>query len=403
MVLPPDAATTHSTQPTPAELIDAPSPGYATFQQTRRFGSLDGLRALCILAVMFHHVAPHPDWPKFFHLGFLGVDGFFVLSGILIETLRLREKSRTGSFSLLKFYMRRTLRIFPIYYLLIAAVVGGLWLTKPNSPQMRTLLHELPFYLTYTCNWMRITGVNMSILWSLATEEQFYLIWPFVAKVFRPSVSLALLLAAIVINQMVNFGLFNPWVARVYDAGSVPNIIAITFTPILLGVWLARWLDSPRTFGVLARIIGWRAAPLVLAGLFVLVGSLAPLDLQGWPRLLIQCLFGLLIASLMIREDQFAAPILQWWPLRRLGIVSYGAYLYHMWALHLVSKAFERFGIVNMASRFVALVVVTYIMAEVSFQIIELPFLRLKERRWSAVFQPVSRLWGKWRSPEVAP
>ena len=375
---------------------------YPTFEQTRRFGSLDGLRGLCILAVMFHHVAHHTYLPRVFQLGFLGVDAFFVLSGVLIETLRLRELDQTGSFSLIQFYVRRTLRIFPIYYLLLVAVVGGLWLAKPGSSQASILLRELPFYLTYTCNWILIAGVNMSVLWSLATEEQFYLIWPFVAKFLRASVSLGLLIGAILVNQMLNFGLFNTWIARVYAPDSVPNILAITFTPILLGVLLARCLHNPRTFGSLARLVGWRWSPLVLAGLFVVVASLAPDDLQGWPRLVIQCLFGLLITALMIREDHFAAPLLKFWPLKRLGVVSYGAYLYHMWALYLVSKVLQRLGTGNEALAFVGLVVVTYLMAEISFQIVELPFLRLKERRWTTLFRPVGRVWNRWRSAEIA-
>ncbi|MGB2610895.1 MAG: acyltransferase, partial [Isosphaeraceae bacterium] len=85
---------------------------------TRTFASLNGVRGLCILSVLWHH-APGGLHALILERGFLGVDMFFVLSGFLIVTLLLRERDRTGSISLKKFYARRTLRIFPIYYLVL--------------------------------------------------------------------------------------------------------------------------------------------------------------------------------------------------------------------------------------------------------------------------------------------
>src|SRR5215831_19037330 len=93
-----------------------------SYLQTRTFGSLDGLRALAILGVIWHHSASAlPGWPITAR-GFLGVDLFFVISGFLIVTLLLRERRRTATISLRKFYVRRFLRIFPPYYGLLALV-----------------------------------------------------------------------------------------------------------------------------------------------------------------------------------------------------------------------------------------------------------------------------------------
>jgi len=88
-----------------------------SFLAVRMFGLLDGVRALCITFVIWHHVPHLEAEPTISTRGFLGVDMFFVLSGFLIVTLILREKARTSDVNLLKFYSRGTLRIFPIYYL----------------------------------------------------------------------------------------------------------------------------------------------------------------------------------------------------------------------------------------------------------------------------------------------
>src|SRR4051812_43977390 len=105
---------------------------HQTFLGTRSFGSLDGVRGLCILAVLWHHSGPASGIPLS-QRGFLGVDMFFVLSGFLIVTLLLRERDRTGRISLRKFYARRTLRIFPIYYLLIFGLLFLYLVFRPES------------------------------------------------------------------------------------------------------------------------------------------------------------------------------------------------------------------------------------------------------------------------------
>lgn len=369
-------------EPSPARVDAAPdatSP-YERFRATRHFGSLDGIRGLCILAVIFHHSPGFDHLPHVFRMGFLGVDGFFALSGLLIETLLLRERSRLGSFSLPNFYIRRTLRIFPIYYLVLAGLLAGLGTLQPGSEAFREYLHDLPYFLTYTSNWMQAQTPNMGILWSLATEEQFYLIWPFVERFAPRRASLVVLILLLAGNQAMNFGALDGWATRVYSPGAWPAIVYVTFTPMLLGVALGRLLHDPRSFAVLHRLIGGRATPFVLGGL--LLGALvtAPPNIQGVPRLLIQSLLALGIASVMIREDQRAAPLLRFAPLRRLGMVSYGAYLYHMFVLHVAMKVADRLGGINPRFYFPLIVLGTYAVAEVSYSVLEAPLLRLKER-----------------------
>src|SRR5215210_4095717 len=127
--------------------------GYDTYRSTRFFASLDGVRCLSILAVIWHHCGWNkaPEGWAVLSTGYLGVDLFFVISGFLITTLLLRERQDTGRISLRDFYIRRTLRIFPLYY----TVIG---------------LYVLTVFV-FGC--------------SLATEEQFYLLWPTIEKALK--------------------------------------------------------------------------------------------------------------------------------------------------------------------------------------------------------------------------
>ena len=148
-----------------------------------RLPALDGLRGIAVLLVLaFHCRYFFPPWmeksarPTLDVLGWSGVDLFFVLSGYLITGILLDTKDSSSYFR--TFYARRSLRIFPLYFSFVAAVlllaqwrVHGFW------------------YLTYLSNWQPGHGVNdgyLSHLWSLAIEEQFYLIWPAVVWFVPP-------------------------------------------------------------------------------------------------------------------------------------------------------------------------------------------------------------------------
>jgi hypothetical protein len=119
----PAAAPTTNNQP--ISPVDSPAamPDHATYLATRTFGCLDGLRALAIVAVVWHHAVPAGVGVAALDRGFLGVDLFFVVSGYLIVTLLLRERDRRGAIDLRAFYMRRLLRIVPLNYAVIASIV----------------------------------------------------------------------------------------------------------------------------------------------------------------------------------------------------------------------------------------------------------------------------------------
>jgi peptidoglycan/LPS O-acetylase OafA/YrhL len=347
---------------------------------TRTFGSLDGVRGLCILGVIWHHATPAVRG-AFFERGFLGVDMFFVLSGFLIVTLLLRERDRTGTISLKKFYARRTLRIFPIYYLLLFALLLLYLVTKPGSHVARDYYAALPFMLTYTTNWVQLQANNVGITWSLATEEQFYLGWPLIEKLLRPLGVAVVLAGVLVVNQLINFGALDGLFAALYGRPIALSILEATFTPIALGVLLAHLLHDPGTFGVSFRLLGRRGSCAIFGGLLLALVASWPGDISGLGRLLIQLSMMLVLGTLIIREDHGARPLLTLPPLAYLGVISYGLYLYHMWAIHPVRVGFTKLGwnLQSFAFFFAALAASTAV-AGLSYRFIEQPLLRLKAR-----------------------
>lgn len=353
-------------------------PQHAAYLAQRTFGSLDGVRAWSVLAVIWHHAVPYD--PAAFPLqnrGFLGVDMFFVLSGFLIVTLLLRERDRHGTISLKKFYARRTLRIFPVYYAMLAAF-AALYLLKPGAGSAATYWAELPYYLTYTSNWI-MAGV-IPIAWSLAAEEQFYLLWPPIERFLRGLVLPALVIV-IGVSQAVNFGLFDPMFEAWFGASAAElPILQATFTPIALGVGLAHLLHRPAAYARLARALAHpAAAPLALAAVLATCSWPAE-DLAGWPRLAIQLALVALLASLVVREDHALRPLFHPRPLRRLGQISYGMYLFHLYLClaceKLLAKAELDFGPVI----FLVATLATAVVAELSFRFFESPILRFKRR-----------------------
>ena len=182
---------------------------------TRTFASLNGVRGLCILAVLWHHAGGGLH-AQLFERGFLGVDMFFVLSGFLIVTLLLRERDRTGGISLKNFYARRTLRIFPIYYLVLFILLF-FYLTKPGSPQAqgysRHLAVSADLHLELGArsggqyrNHV-VSGHGGAILPGLADDREI------AAARWGSALVLGVVLA---VNQLINFGVLDGFFYTLY-------------------------------------------------------------------------------------------------------------------------------------------------------------------------------------------
>jgi peptidoglycan/LPS O-acetylase OafA/YrhL len=327
------------------------------------------------------------------------VDVFFVISGFLIVTLLLRERERHGDISLPKFYARRTLRIFPVYYLLISLVLLAFLLVFPWKPS--GLLFYLPIagvLITYTTDLIAMPALGVFFhCWSLAMEEQFYLVWPAMEKFFSTPVKWALLGIGLLVNQLVNFGVFGAAIDRLYGkagAHEMPLYI-ITFTPIILGVVLAHLLHARRSFNLLHRLVGWRGAPYLFLAAIIAVSQFLGERYQGLPKAVLHLLFMLGLASVVVSENYALKRLLTFPPFVRLGVISYGIYLYHVPVMDLVFKATH--GRLHPALMFAVVTALTVGIAEISYRFFESRFLNLRNR-----FDPATALAGQAKKEEPA-
>lgn len=364
---------------------------HEAFAAQRRFGSLDGIRALSIIAVVWHHSGAPLESVPLTQNGFLGVDAFFVMSGFLIVTLLLRERDKNQSISLKNFWARRALRIFPVYYavLLFMAVLFGL--VKPDSEIGAAYFQDLPYHLTYTSNWAGVA--SFGIAWSLATEEQFYVVWPLFER-FAPKLVWPAFAVGVIVSQLVNFGPLRPALQSIGLEYVELEILQATFTPILLGVALAHLLHREKTYRVVARVLAFPGAPLVFLAITVGLAALGG-DLAGWRRLAIQLALFALVGSVVVKEQHVLAKPLSFAPFARIGVVSYGIYLLHLFPIDAVNMVQRKLDIDIYGLPFLAGLLLTWAAAEVSYRFLEMPFLKLKKRFASGVApEPESRAGG---------
>lgn len=178
-----------------------------------RIPSLDGLRAVSIAFVLFAHLAGTRNFPvseavgNFWGLGEFGVRVFFVISGFLITGLLLNELDRSGRISLSRFYFRRTLRIFPPYYALLAAIF-----LAASYGALTLAPHDVAHTLTYTSNYYSGRSWFVGHTWSLSVEEQFYLLWPAVLIVLgrrKGLIAAAIFALACPVMRLIEWELFR--------------------------------------------------------------------------------------------------------------------------------------------------------------------------------------------------
>ena len=337
---------------------------------------LDGLRAIAVTAVVWHHTHPGFSFLPQSNKGFLGVDVFFVLSGFLITTLLLQEKARSGRISLSHFYLRRSLRIFPLYYAVLAALALYFSLIAPDTSRQReAFLAELPYHASYLSDWVE-TKTLMSITWSLSAEEQFYLLWPpLLVWLGRRAIwPLALLLC---VNQAVNFGALDGWLDAIGLPYATLSILQSTFTPIFLGAMLAFAMQEIAARQFMHRLTCW---PVLLAMLAVALAATGVNDMRGAPRLAFHMAITALLAGIVLRPGMSVVRWLEWRPLAFVGTVSYGIYLLHKIVLDVLSRGFARAELKSPALLFVLCLLGTIGLAALSYRYFERPILRVKDR-----------------------
>jgi peptidoglycan/LPS O-acetylase OafA/YrhL len=342
--------------------------------------ALDGMRAIAVILVLLFHL----QIPAF-SSGFVGVDVFFVLSGFLITTLLLTELERTGRISLPNFWARRARRLLPALVVVLLVVALATWLTGTFT-ERTSVRGDLLSTAGYVANWHFIgtssyfvdIGIDSPLehTWSLAIEEQFYLLWPIVALGAaslskRPRLaigSIALGIAAA--SAALLWLLWSPeGVERAY-MGTDARI----FEP-LIGAGGAALVATP---GIRRHLDRW--ATLVLgvgvAGLISGITMIAaiPTSYYRGGALLISIATLAMLAPMWIGHGGAMRRALGWGPVAWIGVVSYGAYLWH-WPLAVWLGARDAVGSVPTITR-LAVVVSTFGIAAASYHLIERPIRR---------------------------
>jgi peptidoglycan/LPS O-acetylase OafA/YrhL len=354
---------------------------YARFREVRFFGSLDGLRALSIVGVIwFHSWWSTPYYPTLTTIPVLrqgewGVHIFFAISGFLITTLLLREQKRSGTISIRDFYIRRSLRIWPLYYATVAIYVVIMLTIQRDSDRSRSFFHYLPGFLTYTYTWFinpKWPPGPFNLAWTLATEEQFYAFWPLVMRFFRGIWSSLIIVGVLALRLAAGYG----WTNHILPPESLPGRVLLTVAiPICLGVLLAQALDSERGFRWLSTILARKwAAPAALALLAVCMIPAHPPMLAAWIAT------AALVGTCVIREDNGLAGVLRLRPVAWIGVLSYGMYLLNSLCTHAVLFTLSQVGVTHPLFVFPCALALTFAVAFLSYRYFETPFLNLKKR-----------------------
>ncbi len=355
---------------------------------------LDGIRGVAVLLVFISHfhwiLSPDPFLTKVtpwhfinrtFEAGFMGVDIFFVLSGFLITSLLMKDRSTNQKNLFRRFYRRRALRLLPaLYALLLADFFVSRWENFPGDIQWRTTWHAILFLN----NWNIVNNFDeaqndLGHLWSLGIEEQFYLIWPLtlwlLAKLKIPSkMMIPLILFASLVVMAHRTSLWNEgtsWIILYVRTDT-------RLDSLLIGAMFAYVY---RHFQVPSKILN-SVATLSFIGLiyikYVLYKSPFIFEM-GYT--IIALLAGFIILS-VVEGVFFVQKVFTWRPLTMIGKVSYGLYLWHMpifllFGRHVTSGP--------KPLRILIGIVIASVVTSLSWFFIEKPFLNIKNRRYGNV------------------
>jgi peptidoglycan/LPS O-acetylase OafA/YrhL len=341
---------------------------------------IEGLRGIAILFILLCHYIGNS-----FTILWIGVDLFFVLSGFLITRILLSKVGSTRYFR--NFYLRRTLRIFPLYYFALALVFFLLPLF-PDHFDVTYLVSKQAWFWLYTENWLfafegwpKGQNVIISHFWSLAIEEQYYLMWPLVIYTFRNRHDILLISMFLLIGIAICL--------RLSGELANPGYYTITFArmdSLLIGSLVA--LGANRKPEMLKR---WSLWLLTVSGIWIIMGAAKSSDLSyanpffsafGYTIL---SLFFACVVILSFRRETVFRKMLDSTLLKILGRYSYGLYVFHFplyWlfrpqvlaAMQIIPQPF-----IAKSTTALLLLLLTFILTAFSYHFLELPFLRLKK------------------------
>jgi peptidoglycan/LPS O-acetylase OafA/YrhL len=350
---------------------------------------LDGLRGIAIILVVLYH---NFSFFEYFNHGWIGVDLFFVLSGFLITNILLNSLHTEHYFR--NFYTRRVLRIFPLYYLSLLLFLVLLPMIPAFPLDMSYYQEHQGWFWTFLQNWTLLfnnsNSVALNHYWSLAIEEQYYLVWPLVLLLLKKPKRI-LILCIILIAALIGIRLF-----LLYNIGGLniafDRIFLFTrFDGILFGSMLAV------LYHINSKLI--RKYFTVFIVLLTIANYLFYwfLKNQGDPRFPVwgvagyttfSALFALLVYEAVMGDNRFIKYILTLRVLRFLGKYSYGFYIFH-WPVSLLTNDYFKkilngiFEAGSYAQEIIASLLSTLIglaIAVLSYHLFEKHFLKLKNR-----------------------
>ena len=352
----------------------------------RYIQSVDGLRAVAVLAVLFYHLGL--DWIPG---GFLGVDLFFVISGYVITGLILDSIARSGTLDLRAFYLSRIRRLLPA---LIAMLVFTTLFIGVYAPEtVRRFISDIPYVLSGTMNWALVAREQdyfesigrpplLQHTWSLAVEAQFYFVWPlvllFILKYFgKKNISIAAL--AIALASAV--ALFAYSIRIDTQASAISHVYFGTDTHSM-GLFLGSALAVSWKPQNLTREISKRAQDFIdFIGVFGFLGLLATFLLinESDPTLYriafpLSAMFGCATLISVVHPASRFAPILSVRPLIWIGERSYGIYLWHWIVFQLTRPSIDLVG--DDWALYALRILIVFALADISLRYIEVPVRR---------------------------
>ena len=375
--------------------------------QDRSLG-LDGLRGVALLLVLGYHV-------NLLGVGWVGVQLFFVLSGFLITKILIQAGSEhPAAEALRRFYIRRGLRILPVFYVYLAMMVVALVALRPADSAAEASRRGWPWAAVYLYNWFSMTRWHQSSyyldhLWTLAVEEQFYLLWPALVLLLSRRALLGVLVALACGGPLLRLVVAEAWPRFDFAAQGV--------TAHIVAVCTLSHLDA-FAMGALVNLVPARVFlprhPGLIAALAIALAYLAGAAVNGWgwsstrppaaplvlgyPNTLpaaTQFLWGYsvlgLCAAILVGGAAHAGlwnRVLASRPLRFVGRVSYGAYVFHLPLGHLMSPLVfwihrtTGFGLFASLAVFAPIYVTAVLgAAAISYSLLERPILAWRDRR----------------------
>jgi peptidoglycan/LPS O-acetylase OafA/YrhL len=364
------------------------------------FPALDGLRFLAFLLVLFHHVSFYLGdtsssifWTFLSKNGWVGVDIFFVLTGFLITILFLTERKNQSKFAFKDFFIRRSLRILPLYFLAFVAaffLLPTLFLLifdkyNLNPGTVEYMKGSLPWYLMLAGNWyVVLNGFGdsrlISILWAVCTDIQFYLVWPFIlffVRNFKTGILISLIIIAC--SMLYRWYLVNSGVP--YPAIYVNTLARLdTFMFGAIIGFLIFYKDN--LMGKIKLFYSWPLPILVVILLIVYMYFATLVDRQAIRHSVLgYTITGILSAFIIlfcIKSKSFLVSFLNDRIIAFLGRISYGLYIWHILAILLLYYSLPNH-LVNLWLPILALPL-SVLLAFMSFRFYEKPFLNIRNK-----------------------